>query len=989
MDISIKSQGEKEVKFDLESLKVEIEKYPMAESKNMFESFLILGYDDIFFQEKILKSALKLAKNHLKKNIREVEDIINLEKDISIKFYYRNLPTILNIITSDFSGTILDQKKIIENVFPVPPEIVVSNIGKDKLFNDKKYKCVVFSNIHNEVVNYGYGHIFYETKVHEYLNIYVPKAFVIISQYPFYDIFNKICEEIRVLFYRKVEIPIEIQIYNIINFVPAPIDHGLQLTLFLKQDLKLINFLKNQEDFFFSDIQEKYYVSKLSGYRETEINFFYLFNILSIDQILIIYFNLICGKTIAIFSEDITKLSIVLHLFHQFLYPLSPTENVSCLPPIKFFCSDIVEQNLVGFLCNYDDLEKYDPFREVKEGEFRCLTEEEENIHLAPLYFRCDYIFDINKNVFKEPDKCGSQKKEKYINENRKLNEYIKLLLNIVSGNKIKREPYTEVEEIALKLYINLNEISYKSFNALDHMDENLFSPFVEKYNLKMNRLILSFFYQFNLNLSFKYYKDISKYNGDYQMTKEQQINAKIKSQQETNLSDGEYLFISSFGKSVFGYNLDNFIGGYSSLEPKIYKGSKLIFENLIYFIKIKKLYDLEGKRMLDVLDFYDEIYNEYIYKDIDYNTFTFFEFYKYYFTSQDIALYFYNISNPEFVSGKIIKKNPRKIEYEFKYKKIALDQNIIFKYIYKLKQFDNKMKKNLFQNIIKFELKNKKVIRSYDNFITSEIEKYYIKNKIIDNIELLNFSILGIAILTVSKYKLILFSKEINEVISNLAFLTRTFTEIMLSVSLRVFAREKEKNYLIYKYYFDIYQTAIENKNIFPNDQLIILKKAIDKFTNSIELKNYEINFNKFNNVLDKKYNLDYNKYHIYTNNFILMQEINNQRLNIKIKFKCDKIKLEYPSVYNIGELYKVLCSFLHEYYRDLDYNIILKNKDEFNKIIIYLLFYIKVLNHGQEEISKSKNKRHGKNKDNTNPIKEKIFPEGIEQFLINCLEK
>ena len=138
MDISIKSQGEKEVKFDLESLKVEIEKYPMAESKNMFESFLILGYDDIFFQEKILKSALKLAKNHLKKNIIEVEDIINLEKDISIKFYYRNLPTILNIITSDFSGPILDQKKIIENVFPIPPKIVVSNVGKDKLFNDKK-----------------------------------------------------------------------------------------------------------------------------------------------------------------------------------------------------------------------------------------------------------------------------------------------------------------------------------------------------------------------------------------------------------------------------------------------------------------------------------------------------------------------------------------------------------------------------------------------------------------------------------------------------------------------------------------------------------------------------------------------------------------------------------------------------------------------------------------------------------------------------------
>jgi hypothetical protein len=74
-----------------------------------------------------------------------------------------------------------------------------------------------------------------------------------------------------------------------------------------------------------------------------------------------------------------------------------------------------------------------------------------------------------------------------------------------------------------------------------------------------MNRLILSFFYQFNLNLSFKYYKDISKYNGDYQMTKEQQINAKIKSQQETNLSDGEYKRFNDYSGDIYVW-VKNFI---------------------------------------------------------------------------------------------------------------------------------------------------------------------------------------------------------------------------------------------------------------------------------------------------------------------------------------------------------------------------------------------------------------------------------------------
>ena len=50
--------------------------------------------------------------------------------------------------------------------------------------------------------------------------------------------------------------------------------------------------------------------------------------------------------------------------------------------------------------------------------------------------------------------------------------------------------------------------------------------------------------------------------------------------------------------------------------------------------------------------------------------TFTFFEFYKYYDSSPEIPLYFYNISNPKFVSGKIIKTSQTKIKYIFKYKK-------------------------------------------------------------------------------------------------------------------------------------------------------------------------------------------------------------------------------------------------------------------------------------------------------------------------------
>ena len=186
---------------------------------------------------------------------------------------------------------------------------------------------------------------------------------------------------------------------------------------------------------------------------------------------------------------------------------------------------------------------------------------------------------------------------------------------------------------------------------------------------------------------------------------------------------------------------------------------------------------------------------------NINHKTFTFFEFYKYYFSSPEIASYFYNIRNPKYVMGKFVKKNIRDIKYFFKYKIIELDKNILLKYIYKLKQMDENSKKKYFIGIlIQNEIINKEPIKSYNDFISSGLEKYFIENKLIDNIELLNFSILGILILTVSKHNYIYYTEEINKIIQNLMYMTRKFAEIILSISLRVFSREKEKNISIYK---------------------------------------------------------------------------------------------------------------------------------------------------------------------------------------------
>ena len=1015
MDLSNSSPNKDEFNVDLKSLEVPLEKLPMAESKNLFENFLLIGYDDLYFQEIISKEALNIKNSQKENNKISSKDKKNSEK--SIKFCCRNLPIILNSITSDFDGPILNGDLIIKNVFPIPPEIFIEIEGKD-FSPDKKNYFLIFSNIQNNVVNFGFAYIFYAKNVFNEIKIHVPKAFVIISQYPFFRIFYNLCEEILELFNKnkQLQIPIEIQIYNIINFTPAPIDMGLKMTLIPKQDLNRIITYKNQDDFFNSDEQQKYYAAQLNGYRTTEINFCVLLSILPINAIVETYLHLISGSIIGVFHNNICELSLILHIFHQFLFPFAPNENVSCLSPIKFFCNETVDQNLVGFLCNYEELEMYNPLRALKEGEFRFLTEEEENIQPEILYFGCDFILDIDKKQLKEPDKYNTRDKNTRDN-NKKLN---KLITNLVKNQK----PSTELESIVLNLVKGLDENIQKLTHSKIKLEKKVIN-FINENAPNLNKTITKLFYQFNLDLSNLYYKRISRNKGDFSKTKDENLKLEIEAEKDSDLNEHEYFFFSRFANSLICNCLENFVGGYSDNEPKIYKAPKLIFENLLYFLKIKLDYKLKDKNIQDILEIYDEIYTNKV-KNIDdekknnkdfnkkdkkdkkdkkeknskeetmkfmefydkekmkenslinrnANTFSFFEFYKYYISSPEIPLYFYKISNPKIISGNM-EKTPLRIKYIFNYNKVALDQNIIFKYIYKLKQMDEATKNKCFKNIIENQIEPKEKIRSYENFISSALEKYYIEKKYVDNFELLNLSILGCAILSIAKSNLIDYSKEINHIIKNLTFSTRKFAKIFLSVSLRKFCREEDKNFFIYEKYFDIYRTAIENKNIIPDDELIIIRRKIEEFKKKFSEFRLELKISNTKKIYELKYNENIVK---KINVFELNHEIQSKG-QIIISFKFAKINFKSPTIYHIPKLYEEIYNLIDAYYKDLDYNIIQDRKDEFNKLIIYLLFYI--------TIDKEKDKRKEK-KDKKQNNKEEIkisFPENIESFLIDCL--
>ena len=973
---------------DLKDIEVKIEKYPMAESPNLIENFLIIGYEELYIQEVIIKNlqTANIAPENEKPEIKG-------RKGSDVKLYFkdykcRNLPTILGSISSNFNGGIFDGNQIIEKVFPIPPLVYYGYF--ENAIPTQEYITttnVVFTNIQNNVVNIGYAHIFHELRtINNKLKVHVPKAFVIISQYPYFNIFHNLCKEIKKLYNNEqLQIPIEIQLYNIVNFVPAPINSSMKMTLIPAEELFEINRIKDKEEFFNSTKQEKYYLDQLSGYRCSDITFSELFSVLSVETIVEVYLELITGKTIGFFSKYIEILNLTIYIFQQFLFPFCPEENVSGLSPTKFFCSENIDQYIVGFVSGFDELENYNPFRELKPGEFRCVSEEEEAKDLSPLLFKCDYILDLDKKILKEQDKFSYGSEIEDNKKNLKLSEYFKKVI----GGSLNTNSYLDAS--IFKLLQKLKDISFKltSYKTLGANLPNFFTnnnPNNSNTNInsneKLNRSILDSFYQFNLNIAFMYYLRVSTYNGDYRISKEDQ-DMVIKSKEESGLNDDEYLFFSSFSNSLYCNVLGNFIGGYSYREPKIYKASKRIFEKLL---SLKKISGNKEEYFQYILDIFDSVYfnkgntqehnenslkniekknekqpkkddkknqkkNDIIQENTDIKkedkhstTITFLEFYKYYFTNKEIASYFYNMINEDFVKATINKKNKINIKYLYKYKKIDIDQNLLFKYIYMIKQMDNSIKKKCFKLTEDFQIEQ--VISSC--MISSAMEHYFITSKLIDYKDLLRFAILGVVALTASKHKLLHFTHQIYKIISSLKFSVRKFVEIILSISLRLFSREKDKNLYIYEKYFNIYNEAIEKRQIFPNDELIILEKKINEFSKKIENTRQAIeqeDYRKMMNLKEKeRYSLDYDKkkaneikapsYSFGTN-----------EVKIKMTFKVNKKKVAYlETCYSFITIYDKITSILEEYYKDLDYSKI--NKNEYNKIIIYLIFFTTIFN-------------------------------------------
>ena len=308
-------------------------KYPFnGISQNLINKFLVLGYE-----KKIIEYAYLYDKNPEYKN-----GTYNFLRACNLK--YR--PSPINEINIDFSQDLLDNDLISEIIFPDFPKIFYldgSNFDKMKEVNMHylaKTYSIIFS-INQEVSGTekrynGLGYVFFTSieykkndKITRYF--YVPMVYVIISEYPYFHHFNKICKSIyRQMKKEDEDIPLEILLYNTIKFLPSPINKSIIL-LFegIPRNNKSINMNQIYNPSF-SDESKKnenkipsIYFNQLSGYPIIDFNLSFIFNLISVDIIVQVFIFTFLEYDIIFYSSQPRIANLVMFIFSNLNYPFN------------------------------------------------------------------------------------------------------------------------------------------------------------------------------------------------------------------------------------------------------------------------------------------------------------------------------------------------------------------------------------------------------------------------------------------------------------------------------------------------------------------------------------------------------------------------------------------------------------------------------------------------------------------------------------------
>ena len=652
-----------------------IKKYPyLSYSKNIIECFSIIGYEEKLLPDII--SDYKISKN---------------------QNYY---PTIISSIISSEDFGIIDNDFIISQIFTKKPQFILKSKINNLSQEEPSIKNIIYSFMidspdssdgEKKIFYTCYAYIFHEIYTYENNNskseeYYIPKAFCIISQYSFFGFFKYICSNLYQLLLQNEKttnnkLPLEIIIYNIVNFIPSPLNYNINYCLF--KDILL----------------SSYNLPQLSGYPTLDFNIFEIFNILPVRLFIEIYIYTIIEQSILFFSSNLEILNMVMFIFYSLNYPCNNSTYFWHIVSINK--KDLNEENrFVG---------------QIMTSMLGVHSEYNESIDTSA-FGEYHFIVDIDnkKLILKSHNNSNDD------SDNKKIIELHSYIHNIIDEKTVESIFLKKYIDRLIKLIENLlkeNETEIQKNKINNDID------FFGKINIKKNRIIQEYFYNFIINLLLVIYQntylDISV--GLLKI----KFNKKLYFKTENNiLIKNEEKHFCKFFKSSSKYKLyfEYFIGKCESNE--LYK-IPLIFSEEFVNIKLKSNQNLIGLK----LPYFLLMDNLYTSSGKEIKIVELYHIYCYYINDKIRIDYIKSKKNND------IKKDKKKNGL------FSFNKNIIQNYIYILKNILKQ--EELYQYFPSLKIKDEIINSINSKTIIEKIQLFFEKNNYISSSNYLIYSMI------------------------------------------------------------------------------------------------------------------------------------------------------------------------------------------------------------------------------------------------------
>ena len=309
-------------------------KYPFSGiAPNLIDKFLVLAYDP-----KTIEHTFQLCNTEPRSDFKT-----------RFKFYeFEERPPIVNEICNDYRKDLLDNDLILELIFPNMPQMYFL----DKLYMNMRKELdeellisnytIIFSinpqdNTGSKKSYNGLGYVFFVPTEHRSMGevdgvLYVPMAYAILSEFPYFYHFNEICKNVYSQMKKENdEIPIDILLYNTVKFAPSPINKSINLSfgaLFgfsQDKDNKIESILTTLNT---NSSKEKkgiptLFFNQLSGYPTLDINLSFIFNLIPPEIIVEVFIFSFLEHDIIFYSSRPEILNMVMYIFSNFNYPFN------------------------------------------------------------------------------------------------------------------------------------------------------------------------------------------------------------------------------------------------------------------------------------------------------------------------------------------------------------------------------------------------------------------------------------------------------------------------------------------------------------------------------------------------------------------------------------------------------------------------------------------------------------------------------------------